>query len=255
MADDSTYQPKSIMIHEVDFISNLQRLLGVINFDIAYGNFFSGARLGYELTYLIEDAILQKNINLKNRDDLIPNAEAVYKIRKLWDGQCYLTVEHGMYGVNPETELFHYDTSKIDYGNHSLEIIPLPALDHMTPIGQIKDETLLIEIHESIPCKYAWQGMPYATLISDGAMIYSLSDGTIPRVTPEQMESTVDITRYISRDVYFRLMKKMKNKVIRNWSIVYNNYHKIIEFVKLEDDDDEDYHRPTNTTTKKLSRD
>ena len=34
---------------------------------------------------------------------------------------------------------------------------------------------------------------------------------------------------------------------------LYNNYSKIIEFVKLDDDDD-DYHRPSHTTTKKLIR-
>ena len=67
MGEDDTFQPKSLMIHEVDFISNLQRLLGVVNFDIAYGNFFSGASLCYELTYLVEDAINQGNINIKNK--------------------------------------------------------------------------------------------------------------------------------------------------------------------------------------------
>ena len=236
MGDDDTFQPKSLMIHEVDFISNLQRLLGVINFDIAYGNFFSGASLGYELTYLVEDAIKQKNIDLKNKDELIPDAKTVYQIRKLFDGQCYLTIENDMNGAKLETELFHYDTSKIDYKNPKLEIIPLPALDHMTPIGQLKDDSLLIQIHEAIPCKYAWQGLSYATLIHDGNMMHTFSDGSIPRVTEEQMQSTIDLTRYISRDVYFRMLKKLKNKFRHKWSIIYNNYHSIIEFVKLGGD-------------------
>jgi len=250
MGDDDTFQPKSILIHEVDFISNLQRWLGVINFDIVYGNFFSGVSLGYEVTYLVDEAIKQKNINLKNKENLIPDAKTIYEIRKLFDGQCYLTVENGMNGAILDTELFHYDSSKIDYNNPNLEVIPLPALDHMTPIGQLKDDSLLIQIHESIPCKYAWQGLSYATLIQDGNMMHSFSDGSMPRVTQEQMQSTIDLTRYISRDVYFRMLKKMKTKFKHKWSILENNYHSIIEYVKLGGDVESEFGNRTTAMGK-----
>jgi len=250
MGNDDTFQPKSVIQHDVDFISNLQRMLGVINFDISYGNFFAGASLGYELTHLVEDAIKQKNINLKNNDNLLPDVESIYKLRRLWDGHCYLSVEQTRFGANNDSELFHYDTSKIDSSNPYLEVIPLPALDHMTPIGQLKEDTLLIEIHESIPCKYAWQGLTYAMLVSDGNMIHSFSDGTVPRITPEQMNSTMDVTRYISRDVYFRLMKKMKNKFIQNWSVVYNNYHRIVEYIKLGGDIESEFNSNTSAMGK-----
>mgnify|MGYP005651076361 FL=1 len=254
MGDDSTFQPKSVIQHDVDFISNIQRYMGVVNFDISYDNFNSAGKLGYQITYLVEEAINQKNINLRKREDLIPNVEAVYKLRQLWHGQCFLTVEHGQFGAIPQTELFHYDTSKINFNNPNLEVITIPALSNMTPIGQIKEDTLLIEIHESIPCKYAWQGLSYADVVQDGLMIHSFNDGSQPKISLEQMESITDLTRLISRDVYFRLIHKEKNKYIRLWSILYNNYSKIIEFVKLDDDEDEDYHRPSLTTTKKLIR-
>jgi len=239
MGDDS-FQPKSVIQHDADFISNLQRLLGVVNFDISYDNFNSAGKLGYQLTFIVDEAIKQKNINLKNRDDLIPNTEAIYKLRQLWDGQCFLTVVHGEYGAIPPSERFHYDTSKIDFDNPRLEIIPIPALSNMTPIGQIKEDTLLIEIHESIACKYAWQGLSYADVVQDGMMMHHMSDGSQPKISLEQMESTTDLTRLISRDVYFRLIHKEKNKYIKLWAILYNNYHAIIEYVKLGDDEDEE---------------
>ena len=138
MGNDDTFQPKSVIQHNVDFIYNLQMQMGVINFNISYDNFMQGARLGYELTYLVDEAIKQKNINLKKRDDLIPNVKALYQLRQLWDGQCYLTVELGDWGALVETERFHYDTSKINFHNLKLEVIPIPALSNMTPIGQIK---------------------------------------------------------------------------------------------------------------------
>ena len=233
---DDVFQPKSVIQHSADFTTNLQTQMGVINFNISYDNFMQGASLGYELTYLVEEAIKQKNINLKERDNLIPNVEAVYKLRQLWHGQCFLTVEHGQFGAIPQTELFHYDTSKINFNNPNLEVITIPALSNMTPIGQIKEDTLLIEIHESIPCKYAWQGLSYADVVQDGLMIHSFNDGSQPKISLEQMESITDLTRLISRDVYFRLIHKEKNKYIKLWAILYNNYHKFIEFVKQEDD-------------------
>jgi len=233
---DDVFQPKSVIQHDADFISNLQTQMGVINFNISYDNFMQGARLGYELTYIVDEAIKQKNINLKNKDDLIPNVEAIYKLRRLFDGQCFLTVEHGEWGAMPQTELFHYDTSKIDFNNHNLEVIPIPALSNMTPIGQIKEDTLLLEIHEAIPCKYAWQGLSYIDIVQDGLMVHSFSDGQQPKISESQMESTNDLTRLISRDVYFRLIHKERNKYVRLWSIIYNNYHKIIEYVKLGGD-------------------
>ena len=54
------------------------------------------------------------------------------------------------------------------------------------------------------------------------------------------MESTTDFTRYVSRDIYFRLIHKEKNKFIRLWAIIYNNYCKMIEYVKLDDEEDEE---------------
>ena len=137
---DDVFQPKSVIQHSADFTTNLQIQMGVINFNISYDNFMQGASLGYELTYLVEEAIKQKNINLKERDNLIPNVEAVYKLRQLWHGQCFLTVEHGQFGAIPQTELFHYDTSKINFNNPNLEVITIPALSNMTPIGQIKED-------------------------------------------------------------------------------------------------------------------
>ena len=240
MGDDDTFQPKSLLIHEVDFISNLQRMMGVINFNMVYSNFDSWGKLAYNLTFLVDEAISQNNINLKKRPDLIPNKDVIYKLRKLWDGQCYLTVEHGDFGVKPETELFHYDTSKIDYDNPALEVVPYIALSNLVPIDQLKEPTLLIQLHESMPNKYAWQSLSFADVVQDGNMMHHMSDGSTPKISQEQMESTTDLTRYVSRDIYFRLIHKEKNKFIRLWAIIYNNYCKMIEYVKLDDEEDEE---------------
>jgi len=233
--EDKSYQPKSLIIHSPDYVSNVQRQLGVINFDQAYSNFFQQAELAYKLTVQIEEAINQKIIDIEKHPELKLNKQAVYKLKKLWDGQCYLTIEHDHENeikIIPDSERFHYDKSKIDYKNQYLEIIPIPALDNMTPVGQLKQRTLLIEITQSIPLRYAWQGLDYATVVTNG-YTYNFSDKVVPKLKHEDMYSTTKLTYRISRDVYHRIIKKEKNKFIYNWTIIYHNIHKIIEYLKV----------------------
>lgn len=242
MYDDKedVIQPKSVIIHSPDYVSNLQRQLGVINFDQAYANFFAQGELAVKLIIQIEDAIKQKIINLDKHPELHLNKDVVYKLMKLWDGHCYLTVERDpnhRHKVIPNSERFHYGESKLDRNNPDVEIIPIPALDNMTPIGQMKQKTLLIEISESMPLKYAWQGMNWSDLVLDGNYVWKFADGTKPKITQEDMFSVTKFSYRISRDVYNKLMKKEKNKFIIHWATVYNNIHKIIVYLKTRDTD------------------
>ena len=250
MGDDQAHQPKSVIEHSVDYASNIQRHLGVINYDIAYGNFFDGAGLGYELTYLIDEAIKQKNIDLKNHSELIPNKNVIYELRKIWVGQCYLTIERIANSDKIRSEKFHYDKTKIDFMNPNLEIIPIPALQNMRPVRPKKEETLLVQISESMSIKHAWQGLDYDVIVNDGKYYTKFTEETIPRFKRDDLEKLNKMTSRISRDVYNKLIKKEKNKFIQKWSVIHNNYHKIIEYLKLNDDEDYEIH--TTKTTKKL---
>ena len=210
-------------------------MLGVINFDQAYSNFFAQAELGYKLTIQVEEAINQKIIDLEKHPELKLDKDAVYRLKRLWDGQCYLTIERDHdFGskIISDSERFHYDKSKIDFKNQHIEIIPIPALDNMTPVGQIKQKTLLIEITQSMPLKYAFQGLDYATVITDG-YVHNLADGSFVKFQRSDMFSTTKLTYRIARDVYHRIIKKQKNKFIYNWTIIYHNIHKIIEYLKV----------------------
>ena len=250
--NDQVIQPKSVIYHDVDYVSHLQRQLGVIDFDQAYSNFFAQCELAIKIVIQIEDAIKQKIINLEKHPELLLDKIATYKLKKLWDGQCYLSVKHDPMipeKIIPNSELFHYGEETLDRNNPHLEIIPIPALDNMTPIGQIKQKTLLIEISQAMPMKYAFQGMDYATLVNDGNFIHYLSDGSFPKITQDDMQSITKFSYRISRDVYHRIMKKEKNKFIIHWATVYNNIHRIIEYLKNHDDDDFE-RRDTNTTSK-----
>ena len=228
MADqDKTFQPQSLIIHSPDYVENLQRQLAVINFDQAYANFFPQCELAIKIIHQVEDAIEQGIIDLSENPELKLNKDTVYKLTKLWDGDCYITI----IDRNPDTELFHYGKETIDYNIPDLEVIPLPALDNMTPIGQLKQKTLLVKISESMPLRYAWQGMNYAVIVEEGNFKVHTKEGAVPTITKDDMDSMTISTEDISRNVYNRIIKKQKNKFIIHWSTVYNNIHKIIEFM------------------------
>ncbi|MCV0372650.1 MAG: hypothetical protein K5793_03755 [Nitrosarchaeum sp.] len=225
---DKTFQPQSLIIHSPDYVENLQRQLAVINFDVAYSNFFPQCELAMKIIYMVEEAIKQKIIDLSKRPDLMLNESSVYRLKRLWDGDCFI----GINDRQRDTETFFYDKESIyTCGLEFDEIIPIPALDNMAPIGQLKQKTLLVQITQSIPCCYAWQGMNYAVLVEEGNLKVQTIEGISPLITREDMESTTKYTFLISRDVYHRLMKKMKNKFIIHWSVIYNNIHQIIEYM------------------------
>lgn len=229
MIDDKekTFQPQSLIIHSPDYVENLQRQLAVINFDQAYSNFFAQCELAMKIIIQVEDAIEQGIIDLTKHPELRLNESAVYKIKKLWDGDCYLTIVDR----NSDTELFHYDKNTIDFNIEDIEVIPIPALDNMTPVGQMKQRTLLIEISQKMPLLYAWQGMNYGVLVEEANLKVNTMEGSVPLIKPEDLESTTKYTYRISRDVYNMLMKKMKNKFIIHWAKIYNDLHQIVEFM------------------------
>lgn len=235
---DKTFQPQSLIIHSPDYVENLQRQLAVINFDVAYSNFFPQCELAIKMIHQVEDAIEQGIIDLSTRPDLKLDEQSVYKLKRLWDGDCYITiVDH-----DTSTELFHYDKETIDYNNPDIEVIPIPALDNMTPIGQVKQKTLLIEISQSMPLKYAWQGMNWAVLVEEGNLRINAKEGLVPLITREDLSSTTKYTLKISRDVYHKIIKKLKNLFIKYWSKIYNDMHQIVEYLIKNTDNEKPTH-------------
>lgn len=231
MPDDKedSFQPKSLIVHSPDMVENIQRQMGVINFNQAFGNHNAWWECAMKIIPMVENAIEQEIIDLSKHPELKLNESAVYRLKKLWNGQCYITIEDR----RSETEAFHYDEGAIDFSNPDLEIINVPALDQMDLTGKKSEKSLLLKINELMPLKYAWEGLSWATVIEYGNFKVQTQEGTIPTITKDDMESLTILTEDISRNTYNRIIKKQKNLFTKHWYTVYNNIHKIIYYMKI----------------------
>ena len=226
---DESFQPKSLIFHSPDICENIQRQLGVINFNESFGNhnaIFEGVM---KLILDVENAIEQGIIDLTKKPELKLNESSVYRLKRLWNSTCHITIDP----TKPETETFHYDDSNLDYSNQELEIIPIPSLDQMDLTRKKKEKTLLVEISELIPIKFAWEGLSWATLIEYGGFKIQTLEGSTPTITKDDMDSLTILTSDISRHVYNRIIKKEKTLFFKHWYVVKNNIHKIIHYLKI----------------------
>lgn len=225
---EESFQPKSVIVESADFFENLQRHVGVINFNQSYGNhthMFEGI---IKVIGIIEDAFEQGIEGLDKKPELKLNKTAVYRIKKLWDSQNYITIEN----EDLATETWHYDNHAIDYSNPNLEVIPIPAFDQMDLEDNKRSKTLLLKISELIPIKYAWEGMSYGIIVKEGNFQVYTKDGVVAMFDKEDMGSTRIYTPDIARHVYNRIIKKQKTLGLKNWYTLYNNIHKIIVYGK-----------------------
>lgn len=240
--ENKIIQPKSIAIHTASYAEFLERQLGAIDFNQAWNNFFSQCEAVIKLILQLQDALDRKIINISKLDEVWRSKDKIYNVMQIWNGGCFITKNR-----NPDNpteflfgkEKFHYDESKIDYNNPNLEVIPLPALDNMTPIGEIKHEVWGIRISESIPFKYAFNGCVYDTVIREGGFYYKVENRLIAKFKEEEMNSLTKKTHRVSRDYYYKVIKILKNKFLENWSPVENDMHVIIRYLVEGLDEDE----------------
>lgn len=227
---------------------NMKNSMAVLNYNTEWQNVISEFRGGMEFLLRTESVIEKKLINLdsvpENRKKQIRlDPVNLYRIKQVWTGGTFVTRErdsnfHNSYIKN--SELFHYDTSTIDKNNPNLEIIPQPALDNMTPIGRIRDPTLLIQISQSVPMYLAFQGMDYDTLIREGGLYHMANGKMIAKFSPEEQNSKIRKTYKVGRDYYHKTMNILKTKFLENWRPLSVDLHQLILFAEQQEIDLED---------------
>jgi hypothetical protein len=186
-----TFQPRSVIWREPNYEVHLGQVLGVLDFDNNFDNQFQKWKLMIQFITDVQEAIKQDIIPLKKKDklELRPNPEAIDKMQKIWNGQTFLGVIKNQDGTQvllrelfyqrPSEVYEHTDEKGKVLGTYMREIIPMPRLKNMIPIGEIDSEYWGIQIREAMSLKYAWEGANYATIINDGKFIHNLSDGKV----------------------------------------------------------------------------
>ena len=245
--NSETFQPRSVIWREPNYEVHLGQVLGVLDFDNNFDNQFQKWKLMIQFINDVEEAIKQEIIPLKpkNKMELVPNPEAINKMVKIWYGQTYLGIIRNHDGTQVLLkELFYEKPDEVynltDENGKTLdtftrEIIPMPKLKNMVPIGEIDSEFWGIRIHESMSLKYAWEGANYATIINDGKFIHHLSDGLIPKIEGKDLNSIIKKTYILHRPVYNSIMDILPRFMNQNYFIFAGNVQKILKWMKEED--------------------
>jgi len=219
-------QAKSIVYHPVNFADYLQQTLGVLNYNNDYDQFFQQAKNAISIVEEVREAIKQGVIDLKDSD--VELSEVSYqKLLKVWKGRCYLLIDRS----NGIQRKFAYDIPE-DYQKYD-EIVPLPAMQNLIPVGNIEQQVWGIQIRESVPLKYAFENIDWATVVSDGKFTFLTSEGAIKKISREDVESISKKTYFVSRSYFNNVVDIEKKFFYLNWNPLKINIHRIISHMKL----------------------
>lgn len=241
--DQKDFSVSKVAEYSSNHSQNMKNAMSVLNFNTNWQNRF--AEYEGAINFLSDEyiAIKKKLIDLDNvplsKKDLISfDFTRYFNIKAIWEGQCYFTRERDPFYHTqfiPGSARFHYDTSKIDFKNKYLEITPLPSLDDMTPVGRIKEKTLLIEVTTNVPLYLAYESMDFETLIREGGL-YHIEGGKLrAKFSPTDMHSKVIFTYKLGRSYYFKTLNILKRKFMENWSHLKVDLHQILVYKELQE--------------------
>jgi len=252
-----SFQPKTVIWRSPKYVDHLGQVLGVLDFDTNFDNSFQRWKLLMEFIEDVLQGIEQGIIPLKKHEkmDLMPDLEAIRKLRKIWNGQCYLRVLKNkeqtkiilreLFYEKPDevVEVVTTKSGSFIKKNDSVipedatveqyvaEVIPLPKLKNMIPVREIREEVWGIQIREPMALKWAWQGANYGTIVNDGKFTHYLSDGAIPKFEADDMESEILQTYVIHRPVYFAIMDILPEYFRKYYFIFAGNVQKIMTWM------------------------
>jgi len=244
---DETYQPRSVIWREPNYEVHLGQVLGVLDYDNNFDNQFQKWKLMIQFIDDVMEAIKQDIIPLKSKKrlDLVPNPVAMMKLDKIWHGQTYLGVikNHNetkvlvrdLFYEVPDNFYELKDESGKVIDTFTREIIPMPRLKNMVPVGEIDSDSWGIQIRESMCLRYAWETANYATIVIDGKFMHYLSDGSIPKFEQKDMKSLVIRTSILHREVYNAIMDILPKWFNKNYYIFAGNVQLIMKWMKEQD--------------------
>lgn len=240
-----SYQPKTVIWREKDYEAHIGQVMGILDYNENFNNEFQRWKLVMQFIEDVKEAIRQEIIPLKEdnkEQELTPDPVAIMKMEKIWHGTTWLRVimDHDSSRVlgkeffyeEPSEQYEHRDENGKLLDTYPCEVIKMPKLKNMIPIGEISSEYWGIQIRETMPLKYAWQGANFATVVKDGKFIHNLSDGLIPKIDANDMNSMIKVTYILNRAIYNAIMDILPLFFNKNYFIFAGNMQKILKWMK-----------------------
>jgi len=214
MADDSVYQPKTV-IWRTDIVDHIEAVMGVLDFDQNFDNEYQKFKLAMNFVKEVQVNIKRKVIDLKEQyDKLKPRREPIYKMDRIWNGGCWLGVIRDKNEIRVVRREFFYEeppsTFKVkDFDGKWIdwkrEVIEMPKYKKLAPIQQLKDDTWGIHQRNIMDTKRAWEASQYGTVVEDGKFKFNTSQGQIAKFEANEMNEATNRTNIISRPVHYEL--------------------------------------------------
>lgn len=223
------------MVHPANFIDYMQQTEGVINADVDFDHAFLQMNLRHKYVERVMAAIetgiiCQPNVykfGVKSKPVTI-RPEPIARIKKIWyEGLKILIYKNYDGSIKGYSPIY---SNKTFENNDSQQVLELPPLKSMNPIGQLQNPTLGIFIRKPVPIEIAWKGHDLAQMIASGMWVYPFADGAKPiwRSEEELMNSGAYVY-YVSRD-FFHAVTDIQTY---EWNIeeakTFVDFHKIIE--------------------------
>ncbi len=243
-----TYQPKTVIWRDINYEVHLGQVMGVLDYDTNFDNTFQKWKLMMQFIEDVVEAIKQDIIPIKskNKPEFLPDQKAIDRLNSIWHGQTFLKVTKNQENTKVlQRQLFYDDEPDSFYelkdengkliDTYPAEVIPMPRLKNMIPIGQIDSDYWGVQIRETMALKYAWQNANYATIINDGKFVHNLSDGLVPKIEASDLDSLVKRTYILHRPVYNAIMDILPRFFNKNYFIFAGNVQKIMKWMKEDD--------------------
>jgi hypothetical protein len=240
MSDSGLESVKKYTPRHPDFILHLANEMGKLDSDMAFGNIFAQLQLMWNIMLEVDEAILAEVIVLPK--EYLPDKVLMEEMDMIWNGGCWLGVVRSddgtqvlirklFFGYPPESFIQDGETYYISEDEKHI----MPPLKILIPVEQIKKETWGIQIRDTLPLYIAWEGAELGTILNEGKFVHEYSDGIVPKVTAEDLQSRTKKTNILHRPVHFKLSQDLTEQLQRRYARFSIQLQKILKYV---DDND-----------------
>ncbi len=226
--------PNKTIAHSISWANNVSLKMGV-------ENQFENFQHKFQMMRLFQDDI---SLNLEaqkqgvfggrrkygsQKSELIEyDKTALDRIKKIWYGKTYLINKHDSRNQEKINEsIFSYNTNDAGYYD---EIIELPPLRDMCPLGRIDDMTWGLRLDIAVPAKYAFEGYSYEEIILFGKYFKKYADQTIPAFKDmNDVKNGNKMVSYVGRIWWKKTINILQTFWEKQHDILFVNQHRMLE--------------------------